>query len=87
MTAAEENEPFPHLSLTSDTLDLGLYLTRELHSPTLVFSADDLHAVRRRLSTLGLEPETRLPRSLDPATHLLLIAPEGTHLLVTLPPG
>jgi len=87
VTAAEEDEPFPHLSLTSDTLDLGLYLTRELHSPTLVFSADDLGSVRTRLATLGLEPESRLPRSLDPATHLLLVAPEGTHLLVTLPPG
>jgi catechol 2,3-dioxygenase-like lactoylglutathione lyase family enzyme len=87
VTAAEQDEPWPHLSLTSDTLDIGLYLTRELHAPTLVFSADDLGAVRERLGTLGIEPETRLPRSLDPATHLVLVAPEGTHLMVTLPAG
>ena len=86
VTAAEESEPWPHLSLTSDTLDLGLYLTRELTAPTLVFSADDLARVRARLAEIGVEPEARLPRSLDPTTHLALIAPEGTPLLVTPPP-
>ena len=86
VTAAEESEPWPHLSLTSDTLDLGLYLTRELAAPTLVFSADDLARVRARLAEIGVEPEARLPRSLDPTTHLALIAPEGTPLLVTPPP-
>ncbi len=86
VTAAEESEPWPHLSLTSDTLDLGLYLTRELEAPTLVFSAEHLDPVRARLTEIGLEPERRLPRSLDPATHLLLVAPEGTNLLVTPPP-
>ena len=87
VTAAEEREPWPHLSLTSDTLDLGLYMTRELNEPALVFSVDDLAGLRARLAALGMEPESRLPRSLDPATHLLLLAPEGTHLLVTPPPA
>ena len=87
VTAAEEDEPWPHLSLTSDTLDLGLYLTREIESPTLVFSSDNLHEVRSQLEALGLEPERKLPKSLDPATHLLLVAPEGTSLLVTPPPA
>jgi hypothetical protein len=86
VTAAEESEPWPHLSLTSDTLDLGLYLTRELAGPTLVFSTDDLTPLRARLTEIGIEPEARLPRSLDPETHLLLVAPEGTNLLVTPPP-
>ena len=87
VTAAEQSEPWPHLSLTSDTLDLGLYLTRELDAPALVFSVDDLAALRAKLAALGIEPESRLPRSLDPATHLLLLAPEGTHLLITPPPA
>jgi len=86
VTAAEENDPWPHLSLTSDTLDLGLYLTRELTGPTLVFSAESIAPLRARLTEIGVEPEARLPRSLDPATHLLLVAPEGTNLLVTPPP-
>jgi len=87
VTAAEDSEPWPHLSLTSDTLDLGLYLTREIEAPTLVFSSDDLGALRSHLERLGLEPERRLPRSLDPASHLLLVAPEGTNLLVAPPPN
>jgi len=87
VTAAEENEPWPHLSLTSDTLDLGLYLTRELDAPMLVFSCDDLGRLRSRLEEIGVEPERRLPRSLDPARHLLLVAPEGTNLMVGPPPA
>jgi hypothetical protein len=86
VAAGEGQEPWPHISLTSDTLDLGLYLTRELTRPTLVFSADDLTPVRERLAEIGVQPESRLPRPLDPASHLLLVAPEGTRLLVTPPP-
>jgi hypothetical protein len=86
VTAAEGEEPWPHLSLTSDTLDVGLYLTRELPQPTLVFSTEDGNALRERLAEVGVEPEMRLPRSLDPDTHLLLVAPEGTRLLVGPPP-
>ena len=87
VTAAEEDNPWPHLSLTSDTLDLGLYLTREIDSPTLVFSSDNLSEVRQQLAALGVEPERKLPKSLDPATHLMLLAPEGTNLLITPPPA
>jgi catechol 2,3-dioxygenase-like lactoylglutathione lyase family enzyme len=85
VAAAEGSEPWPYVSLTSDTLDVGLHLTRELTAPTLVFSADDLQLVRKRLSEIGVAPASRLPRSLDPATHLMLVAPEGTQLLVEPP--
>lgn len=87
VTAAEGEEPWPHLSLTSDTLDVGLYLTRELPQPTLVFSTEDGVELRERLTEAGVEPETRLPRGLDPDAHLMVIAPEGTRLLVGPPPG
>lgn len=86
VTAAEANDPWPHLSLTSDTFDLGLYLSSDLEAPMLVFSVDDLAQVRSRLAEIGVEPAPRLPSSLDPATHLLLTAPEGTGLLVGPPP-
>jgi hypothetical protein len=82
VTAAEGNEPWPHLSLTSDTFDIGLYLTRELPRPTLLFSADDGVELRERLAEIGVEPEQRLPRSIDPDSHVLVLAPEGTHLLI-----
>jgi hypothetical protein len=86
VTAAEGDDPWPHLSLTSDTFDIGLYLTRELPRPTLVFSAEDGVALRERLAEIGVEPEAQLPRSLDPETHLMLVAPEGTRLLIGPPP-
>jgi hypothetical protein len=87
VAAAEGTEPWPHLSLTSDTLDVGLYLTDELTAPTLVFSTEDGRLVRERLAEIDVEPERRLPRSLDPQTHLLIVAPEATRLLVGPPPA
>jgi hypothetical protein len=86
VAAADGQEPWPHISLTSDTLDLGLHLTRELTALTLVFSTDDLALVREHLAEIGVEPASRLPPSIDPATHLMLVAPEGTQLLVAPPP-
>jgi hypothetical protein len=81
----EGTAPWPHLSLTSDTLNIGLWSTRELRAPALLFSLEDLAPLRARLDEIGLEPSSALPRSLDPATHLMLIAPEGTQLLVGPP--
>lgn len=81
VTAAEGGRPWPHLSLTSDTLDLGLFRTRDLAAPTLRFVVDDVHELRERLAAADVEPESRLPRGVDPATHVLVIAPEGTRLL------
>jgi catechol 2,3-dioxygenase-like lactoylglutathione lyase family enzyme len=87
VAAAGGDVPWPHLALTSDTLDLGLHLTKELVVPTLVFSHEDLAGLRAALAAAGIEPEPRLPRTLDPATHLLVVAPEGTRLLVGPPPA
>jgi hypothetical protein len=87
IAAAEGTEPWPYVSLTSDTLNLGLWLTRELSAPALVFSADNPALVRASLAGLGVEPASGLPRSLNPASHLLVVAPEGTQLLVMPPPA
>ncbi|MBS0376774.1 MAG: VOC family protein [Proteobacteria bacterium] len=86
VTASEDDDPWPHLSLTSDTLNLGLYLTRELARPTLVFSTDDAGKLRERLADLDVAPEVKVPRALDPDRHLIVAAPEGTRLLVGPPP-
>jgi hypothetical protein len=87
VTAAEDASPWPHLALTSDSLNIGLHDTRELKAPTLVFGHDDVAGLRAQLAAAGVACETRLPRALDPRTHLLVIAPEGTRLLVGPPPG
>ncbi len=87
VTASEGDDPWPHLSLTSDTFDIGLYLTRELPRPTLVFSADDGVELREGLAEIGVEPELRLPRGLDADAHILVVAPEGTRILIGPPPG
>jgi hypothetical protein len=82
VTVGEGQAPWPYLSLTSDTLGLGLYQTRELEAPTLMFSGDDPATVRARLAAADVEPDPRLPSSLDPATHLLVVAPDATRLLL-----
>lgn len=82
VTAAEGEEPWPHLALTSDSLNLGLYRTSGIARPTLRFGVDDLGRFDAHLESLGIRTERRLPAGMDPATHRLIVAPEGTRLLV-----
>ena len=86
VTAAEDEVPWPHLALTSDSLNIGLHRTRELPGPTLVFSHEDVTGLRARLGEAGIACDARLPRALDARRHLLLEAPEGTRLLIAPPP-
>jgi catechol 2,3-dioxygenase-like lactoylglutathione lyase family enzyme len=81
VTVGEGDAPWPHYALTSDTLNVGLYRTAEFDVPVLRFVHDDVRALREQLAAVDVEPETRLPRALDPLTHLLVVAPDGTHLL------
>lgn len=81
VAAAAGADPWPRLALTSDTLDVGLHRTRDLAAPVLRFVADDVRELRERLAAAGVEPESRLPRALDPRTHVLVVTPEGTSLL------
>ena len=87
VTAAEEEAPWPHLALTSDSLNIGLHRTRELPRPTLVFSHEDVPALRAQLEAAGVAGDARLPCALDSRHHLLLVAPEGTRLLIAPPPA
>jgi hypothetical protein len=86
VAVAMQDSPWPNVGLTSDTLNLGLYETRELSLPTLRFSHDDLPSLRTQLNGLGIEVSRRTPRSLDPAAYLLLTSPEGMNLLIGPPP-
>jgi len=71
----------PHISCTSDSVDVGLYDQRQLREPMLVFEADDLHARMARLATAGIEPQTP-PPPLRGRPAALYRAPEGTVLLM-----
>ena len=79
---AEEQQPYAHLPLTSDHLDLGFHQRRTFDAPLLVFECADLPASMARLGELGIESSTLLPRGLDRAHGGLIEAPEGTALLL-----
>jgi catechol 2,3-dioxygenase-like lactoylglutathione lyase family enzyme len=86
VVAAEGEEPWPWLGLTSDTVNLALHATNAFDAPALVFSNDDRGAVAAHLATAGVDPERRLPRAVDPARHLWLKSPDGTILWIAPSP-
>jgi len=77
-----EDQPFPHLPLTSDHLDLGFHQRRTFDAPLLVFECADLQASLARLRERGIAPSALLPRGLVSARSALIEAPEGTALLL-----
>jgi catechol 2,3-dioxygenase-like lactoylglutathione lyase family enzyme len=80
VAAAEEDTPYPHLSLTSDHLDIAFHRARLCERPLLVFRAADLPARLARLRALGVALAA-LPRGL-PAGAALIEAPADTPLLL-----
>ncbi len=83
----ELDEPYPHLPLTSDHLDLAFHQRRTFDAPMLVFECADVprQLVRWREQALALSQD--LPRGLDRRHHALIETPEGTALLVLQAPG
>lgn len=78
----EVQEPYPHLPLTSDWLDLGFHQRRSINMPLFAFEVSDLDARRAQLTDAQV-PMPALPRSLDAQRHMLIQAPEGTLLLLS----
>jgi catechol 2,3-dioxygenase-like lactoylglutathione lyase family enzyme len=78
----ELGAPLPHVSCTSDSIDLGLYEPAHLALPTLVFDAGDVQATLRRLADAGVSPAASVPRPLRQLSAALLRAPEGTPILL-----
>ena len=76
----EEPSPLPHLALTSDTLNLGLYDTGLLSRVGLLFEHPEPAAVRPLLELAGLSVR-RTPRS-APAASVVFDLPEGTPVWV-----
>ena len=79
---SEEDQPFPHLPLTSDHLDLGFHQRRTFDVPLLVFECADLQANIARLRERGMSLSAPLPRGLETGRSALIEAPEGTALLL-----
>jgi catechol 2,3-dioxygenase-like lactoylglutathione lyase family enzyme len=78
----EEESPLPHVSCTSDTIDVGLYDPAQLREPTLLFEVDDYRATLTSLATLGVSPNPRVPAAVKSLPAVLINAPEGTPLLL-----
>jgi len=81
--AEEGEEPYPHIGLTSDSLNVALLKSSLLKRPALMFADEDMPARIAGLVEAGFEMSRRPPGNLDPTRHALLIAPEGTQLLLT----
>ena len=80
--AEEGEEPYPHIGLTSDSLNVALIRGGTLRRPALVFTDAEMTARVAKLAEAGFEIQRRLPGNLDASRHALLIAPEGTQLLL-----
>lgn len=80
--AEESEQPYPHIGLTSDSLDVALLGTGVLARPALLFTDAEMPARIARLAEAGFELAQRPPGNLDPARNALLVAPEGTQLLL-----
>ena len=83
MPAEEGDEPYPHVGLTSDSLNVALLRAGALNRPALMFADPAMSARIAALVDAGTEFARRLPGNLDPSRHALLVAPEGTQLLLT----
>lgn len=79
----EMDDRLPHISCTSDTVNVGLYEPAHLRRCTLRFEVDDVGGTLARLSQLGLSPSGELSSPLRQLPAAVLIAPEGAQILLT----
>lgn len=78
----EVDARLPHISCTSDFIDLGLYELTHLRHPALRFEVDDVAETLRRLETLSIRASAETPLWLKRMPGTLLIAPESTPILL-----
>ncbi len=83
MPAEEGDEPYPHIGLTSDSLNVALLRTGLFTGPALMFTDFEMPTRIASLAAAGFEMSRKPPGNLDPQRHALLLAPEGTQLLLT----
>jgi catechol 2,3-dioxygenase-like lactoylglutathione lyase family enzyme len=82
VAAEEASEPYPHLTLTSDHLDLAFHAPEVCARPMLVFRAADMGARLERLRTLGFALGPPPPAVRAAAGSASLEAPGATPLLL-----
>jgi catechol 2,3-dioxygenase-like lactoylglutathione lyase family enzyme len=76
------DDPLPHVSCTSDHVDLGLYDPSRLRRSTLRFEAGDVGSTLARLADIGISAAGDIPAPLRHSPAAVLIAPEGTPILL-----
>jgi catechol 2,3-dioxygenase-like lactoylglutathione lyase family enzyme len=74
----------PHITCTSDNIDLGLYDPQHLQRTMLRFEVDDVGGTLAHLAEVGITANGVLPSALRPLPAAVLLSPEGTSLLLTL---
>ena len=79
----EMEDRLPHISCTSDYVDLGLYEPAHLRRSTLRFEVDDVGGTLARLAEVGISPTGEIPSPLRQVPAAVLTAPEGTPLLLS----
>jgi catechol 2,3-dioxygenase-like lactoylglutathione lyase family enzyme len=83
----EPDAPLPHISCTSDSVDIGLYEPAHLPGPTLLFETGDVAGALARLADVGVLPTGQVPLPLRQRPATVLMAPEGTPILVVSSPS
>jgi catechol 2,3-dioxygenase-like lactoylglutathione lyase family enzyme len=83
----EPDAPLPHVSCTSDSIDIGLYEAAHLLGPTLLFETGDVAGTLARLADVGVLPTGQVPLPLRQRPAAALMAPEGTPILVVSAPA
>jgi catechol 2,3-dioxygenase-like lactoylglutathione lyase family enzyme len=83
----EPDAPLPHVSCTSDSVDIGLYEPAHLLAPTLLFETGDVAGTLARLADVGVLPTGQVPLPLRQRPATALMAPEGTPILVVSAPS
>jgi catechol 2,3-dioxygenase-like lactoylglutathione lyase family enzyme len=78
----EPDAALPHVSCTSDSIDIGLYDPAQLRQPSLMFDTDDVKESLARLGIAGIAPAGPPPAPLRLQPAAMLMAPEGTPILL-----
>ena len=79
----ESEDRLPHVSCTSDYVNLGLYDPSHLRRSTLRFETDDVGGPLARLAEVGISPTGEIPLPLRHGPAAVLTAPEGTPILLS----
>jgi catechol 2,3-dioxygenase-like lactoylglutathione lyase family enzyme len=78
----EADAVLPHVSCTSDSVDIGLHDPAHVLKPTLIFDAGDVGGTLARLAEAGVLPTGQVPLPLRQLPAAVLTAPEGTPILL-----